>query len=76
VENTLMSYNQAATNLSNIKLWWVALPVEKKKKGNNIRNLVRKTETALQNELSGWVQQMEDVMADIYEKQTDEEPEE
>jgi len=74
VENTLMSYNQAATNLSNIKLWWVALSDEKKKKGNNIRNLVRKTETALQNELSGWVQQMEDVMADIYEKQTDEEP--
>ena len=71
-----MSYNQAATNLSNIKLWWVALPVEKKEKGYNIRNLVRKTETALQNELSGWVQQMEDVMADIYEKQTDEEPDE
>lgn len=74
VENTLMSYNQAATNLSNIKLWWVALSVEKKKKGNNIRNLVTKTETALQNELSGWVQQMEDAMADIYEKQTEEEP--
>jgi len=74
VENTLMSYNQAATNLSNIKLWWVALPNEKKEDVKNILKLVEKTETALQNELSGWVQQMEDAMADIYEKQTDEEP--
>jgi len=77
VENTLMIYNQAATNLSNIKAWWLALPDEKKKKtGNNkkieklveenIKKLVEHTETALQNELSGWVQQMEDVLADLY----------
>ena len=64
-----MIYNQAATNLSNIKTWWLALPDEKKKKtenNKNIEELVEHTETALQNELSGWVRQMEDVLADLY----------
>lgn len=67
VENTLMVYNQAVINLSNIKAWWTALPDEKRKKSENIKNLVKHTETALQNELSGWVQHMEDALADLYE---------
>lgn len=67
VENTIMSYNQAATNLSNIKLWWTSLLDEQKKDVKNIQKLVEHTETALQNELSGWVQYMEDALVDLYD---------
>jgi hypothetical protein len=69
VESTLMIYNQAETNLSNIKLWWTALPDEKKSSVDILKALVENTETALQDELSGWVQYMEDALSALYEPQ-------
>ena len=69
VENTLMKYNQAATDLANIKNWWTALPDEAKKDQKNIDSLVVHTEKVLQTELSGWVQQMESAISKLKEEQ-------
>jgi hypothetical protein len=60
VENSLIIYNQAAASLSNIKTWWRALPNKKKREPENVEKLVENTEKILQNEMSGWVQQMQD----------------
>jgi hypothetical protein len=65
IENTLMKYNQAATNLDNIKAWWMALSPGEQQKPDNIDKLVGSTETILQSELTGWVQQMEGALAKI-----------
>jgi hypothetical protein len=69
VENTMMIYNQAAASLTNIQAWWTALPHEKRKDPETIKQLVDNTEKVFQNELKGWVQQMEDALAELQEKQ-------
>ena len=69
VENTLMKYNQAATDLANIKSWWAALSDEAEKDQKNIDSLVVHTEKVLQTELSGWVQQMESAISKLKEEQ-------
>lgn len=67
-ENSLMIYNQAAASLTNIQTWWTALPDKKRKDPESIKKLVDNTEKVLQNELKGWVQQMEDALADLQAK--------
>jgi hypothetical protein len=42
IENTLMKYNQAPTNLDNIKAWWMALSPGEQKKPDNFDKLRRK----------------------------------
>jgi hypothetical protein len=69
VENTLMKYNQAATDLANIKGWWISLPTKEKEDQKNIDKLVEHTERILQTELTGWVQQMEDALIELREKE-------
>jgi hypothetical protein len=64
-ENTLTKYNQTATDLNNVKRWWTALPVEEKAKPDHITILVDNTERVLQSELDGWVQQMQNALADL-----------
>jgi hypothetical protein len=74
-ENSLMIYNQAATSLTNIQAWWTALPDKKRKDPENIKKLVDNTEKVFQTELKGWVQQMEDALAELQEKQTEQQEE-
>lgn len=69
VENTIMKYNQAATDLANVQSWWIALPDDAKKDPKNVDKLVGSTEKILQSELSGWVQKMEDALAKLKEIQ-------
>lgn len=64
-ESTLMKYNQAATDLDNVKSWWTALPAEDQGKQENVDALVDHTERVLQSELDGWVQQMQDALAEL-----------
>jgi SLOG in TRPM, prokaryote/SMODS and SLOG-associating 2TM effector domain 1/Protein of unknown function (DUF4231) len=64
-EITLTKYNQAATDLSNIKAWWTALPREEQAKQANVDALVDHTEQVLQSELEGWVQQMQNTLAEL-----------
>ncbi|HKI07633.1 MAG TPA: DUF4231 domain-containing protein [Nitrososphaeraceae archaeon] len=68
IQNTLIQYNQALTNLINLQNWWTALPADSKNKPENIDKLVDSAETILSSELTGWVQQMQSAMAKIYEQ--------
>jgi hypothetical protein len=63
IDHTLTKYNQAAADLSNLRLWWDTLTAEEKL--INKDNLVIKCEEILGSEQTGWVQQMEDVMEDV-----------
>jgi hypothetical protein len=65
IEHTLIKYNQAAADLSNVRAWWEALPTDEKTKQSNKDMLVEKSEQILESELTGWVQQMEDSLADL-----------
>lgn len=69
-ENTLTKYNQAATDLNNVKRWWTALPAEDKIKPDHIKILVDNTESVLQSELDGWVQQMQNALAELRKGQS------
>lgn len=71
VEFTLTKYNQTATDLLNIKAWWTALSGIEKEDPENISKLIIYTEKVLQNELGGWIQQMENMLAGL-KKNTEE----
>jgi hypothetical protein len=71
VENTVIKYNQTATELSNIKAWWQSLIISEKIDTNNIDRLVKQTEEALSTELTGWVKQMQDTIDKLYNKKED-----
>ncbi len=64
-ENTLMQYNQTATNLMNVKGWWTALTAEQQADQENVDRLVEVTERILETETYGWVQQMQDALAEL-----------
>jgi TRPM family ion channel/conflict system pore-forming effector with SLATT domain/uncharacterized protein DUF4231 len=64
-ESIVTKYNQTATDLNNVKAWWTALPPEEQAKQTNIDTLVDHTEQVLQSELDGWVQQMQNALAEL-----------
>ena len=64
-EGTLTKYNQAYTDLDNVKSWWTALPAAEQAKQENVDTLVDHTEQVLQSELDGWVQQMQNALAEL-----------
>jgi hypothetical protein len=64
-ENTLTKYNQASTDLVNIKSWWNALSAVEQAQQVNIDSLVEHTEQVLQSELDGWIQQMQNALAEL-----------
>ncbi len=65
IENSLIQYNQTATDLANMKLWWTALSDGDKKKSENKIKLVENTEKILEKELTGWIQNMEDALSEL-----------
>ena len=64
-ESIVTKYNQTATDLKNVKAWWAALPPAEQAKQTNIDALVDHTEQVLQSELDGWVQQMQNALAEL-----------
>ncbi|HEV2825992.1 MAG TPA: DUF4231 domain-containing protein [Pyrinomonadaceae bacterium] len=68
-ERTLTKYNQSFTDLDNVKSWWTALPAEDQTKQENLDTLVKHTEDVLQSELDGWVQQMQNALAELRKDQ-------
>jgi hypothetical protein len=68
-ENTVTKYNQAFTDLENVKSWWTALPAQEQTKQENVDTLVKHTEDVLQSELDGWVQQMQNALAELRKDQ-------
>lgn len=81
-EKTLIKYNRAALELNNVKTWWIALPAADQEKQFNIDNLVMRTEQILSSEFSDWMQEMQNALTALKEKQqkmlktTDKEPDE
>lgn len=65
LETTLVKYNQSASDLTTVKGWWRALSKSEREIPQNKDLLVESTEKILENELSGWVQRMQDAMAKI-----------
>jgi hypothetical protein len=71
-EQTLISYNQAATDLQGIHAWWFALKEEDRNKSINHDKLVKNTEAVIQSEHFGWVQEMKDALEELYGKDNQE----
>ncbi len=71
VENSLVQYNIALTNLRNIESWWKALSTWEKTRHKNIDLLVDQAEKTLERETVGWVQQMQSTLDKLMEKQAD-----
>ncbi len=71
-ESQLVKFNQAVTDLENIRAWWTALSIEKQADQDNIDLLVDSTEKILEREHAGWAQQMQDAFAELREQQAKE----
>ncbi|MDQ4068012.1 MAG: DUF4231 domain-containing protein [Actinomycetota bacterium] len=69
VEGTLLHYNQAAGDLETIRRWWTALPESAKQRPANVNRLVEQSERVMQSESAGWLQEMQDVMAELRRQQ-------
>jgi hypothetical protein len=67
-DSTLVGYNQTATNLENILCWWHALTPEAKDNPINVEKLVESSEKVIRAETTGWVQEMRDALATLYEE--------
>ncbi len=68
-EKTLIKYNRAAFELNNVKTWWIALPAFAQEDQTNIDSLVMRTEQILNSEFSDWMQEMQNVLSSLKEKQ-------
>jgi SMODS and SLOG-associating 2TM effector domain 1/Protein of unknown function (DUF4231) len=73
IDNTLMKYNQAATDLANVQGWWMTLSLDERANQQNVDELVEHTEKILASELTGWVQEMHDALAELRTQQAGEE---
>ncbi len=74
LDETLVRYNQSAADLANVRDWWTKLSPASKRNPKNIDQLVEVTEKVLETELSGWVQRMENALAQLRaEEETGEE---
>ncbi len=65
VEGTLMTYNQTATDLENVRGWWIALSAEEQGDTRNVDKLVDCVESLLGSELGGWLRKMQDALDDL-----------
>jgi hypothetical protein len=70
IENSLIKYNQAATDLANVHGWWMVLSLDERAAPNNVDTLVEHTEKILGSELTGWVQEMHNALAELRARQT------
>jgi hypothetical protein len=65
-ESTLTKYNQSATDLANVRAWWHALNPDDQLLQANSDLLVAHTEQVLQSNLNGWVQHMQNALAELH----------
>jgi hypothetical protein len=72
-ENTLLQYTQTSTNLENVKAWWTALSAQEQADRKNVDKLVETTERILESEHRGWIQQMQDALAQLRGEQAESE---
>ncbi|MEY2685841.1 MAG: hypothetical protein RL375_39 [Pseudomonadota bacterium] len=65
VENTLIGYNQTATDLENIHAWWMALETVEQQDPVNIKLLADNSEAVIGNEVERWNQKMSDSLEQL-----------
>ncbi len=70
VDNTIVSYNQAASALDTLQSRWHAR-IPQNRTPEAFSDLVSHAETVLTTELSGWVQQMNDTLRELTARQND-----
>ncbi|HKP47074.1 MAG TPA: DUF4231 domain-containing protein, partial [Pyrinomonadaceae bacterium] len=64
-EDKLMKFNQARTELANVRAWWNALSPDDQADQANVNTLVEHTEQVLKSELDNWVQLKQNVMEEV-----------
>lgn len=64
-EDKLMKFNQARTELGNVRAWWMALSPDDQADQENVNTLVEHTEQVLKSELDNWVQLKQNVLAEL-----------
>lgn len=64
-EDKLMKFNQARTELVNVRAWWIALSPDDQADQENVNTLVEHTEQVLKSELDNWVQLKQNVLAEL-----------
>jgi hypothetical protein len=69
VDNTIVTFNQSAAKLADLELRWQALSPAKRDEPAAFDDLVTSAEDVLATELTGWVQQMNDAMAELKNRQ-------
>jgi hypothetical protein len=69
IEDSLVVYNQALTDLQNVHDWWTALSDAERAEPGNVDKLVSYSEKILEGELAGWVQHMQDALAELRDPQ-------
>jgi SMODS and SLOG-associating 2TM effector domain 1/SLOG in TRPM, prokaryote/Protein of unknown function (DUF4231) len=67
LEFTLSRYMQSALSLSTIDTWWTALSPAERSDPRNVYKLINSTEEILESEMTGWVQQMRDALAQLHD---------
>jgi hypothetical protein len=70
VDNTIVSYNQAASALDNLQAGWHARCAQHRTP-EAFHDLVTSSEAVLTTELSGWVQQMNDALRELASRQAE-----
>ena len=63
-----MKYDQVVTDLASVQIWRKALPAEEQADQKNVDKLVGHTEKILQIELTDWLLEMRDALAELYEE--------
>ena len=69
IENTLLKYNKASSELADVRSWWTALSAAEQERQENIDTLIGMTERTLHSEFSGWAQEMQDTLSALREEQ-------
>lgn len=71
IDNTIVTYNQAAAKLAGLERGWRALSPDQQHDAAALADLVTRGETALTSELAGWVQQMSDTLQGLKDSQAE-----
>jgi hypothetical protein len=71
VDNTIVTYNQTAFRLAALRRGWQATDQNHRTR-TALEELITRCETALATEQAGWVQQMNDTLEHLRERQADE----
>ncbi|WP_121809499.1 DUF4231 domain-containing protein [Mucilaginibacter kameinonensis] len=69
LESSIVKYNQGRTDLDNIKTWWLTLSAKEQALPENFDSLVKHTEQTITAEIDGWVQRMQNSLADLNKAQ-------